>query len=128
MNFGSENLMVSENLRDFRGTGSMLGFSVLEQLTYDRPAALAARANADAARPDDEARALLARIKLALGVKAPTDLGGHLNAMERRFANWQEAGVPQETSSSPPTQEGFLAHLASMRQAEARGTLMTPPV
>jgi hypothetical protein len=117
MSFGRENLIVGADLRDFLGVGSSLGFSFLEQLTYDRPACVAAYAGGvDRDRLDDDARALLARIQLAFGVRPPANLEAHLESLEQRFASWLEPGGPDEAPGPPPTQAELLAHLAKMRR------------
>jgi hypothetical protein len=121
MNFGQENLIVGANLRDFLGVGSSLGFFFLEQLTYDRPACLAAYAGGvDRYRLDDDARTLLARIKLAFGVRPPADLEAHLRSLEHEFASWLVPGEPDEAPGPPPTQAEFLAHVAKMRREPPR--------
>lgn len=117
MHFDHENLVVGEDLRDFLAVGCCLSFFVLEQLTYDRAAFLAAYvAGSDGYQPDDEQRALLARIQLAFGVRPPADLGAHLDALHERFAAWLEPGEPRPIDTEAPTQASLMAYLETMRR------------
>jgi hypothetical protein len=115
MSFGHENLIVGENLRDFLAVGSGLSFFVLEQVTYDRPGFLDSYAGGSKRyQPDDKARALLARLALAFGVRPPVDLGTHLDSLHTRFSSWLEPGEPRAIATSVPTQAALLAYLEIM--------------
>jgi hypothetical protein len=119
MRFDRENLIVGADFRDFLALGMRFGFFCLEQVTYDRAEfldAYAGRRKAYALGRDE--KDMLTRIARAFDVKAPKNLGAHLDTLDGRYRSWLEPGIPGPKTGAPSVEKFF-----EMMQAKARAKL-----
>jgi hypothetical protein len=106
MCFDRPNLIVGASLHDFLCLGCQTGYGYLEQLTYDRQAAIAALSNPDTWRPDyyrglpDEVRQnaqrLLDRLTQALKLHPWDMIEQRLNELQVRYGQLLELSPDYE--------------------------------